>query len=225
MFDNPGSFANSKVVIAPIVNPDGFLKTPSTRQNKNGIDLNRNFPTKDFDSRALVEWKSKEGGSKGKYPGEKGGSEIETLFQMMLIETHKPDKIISIHSPYGWLDVNTPTPGETEQDDADGLNLHELTRQANDIAQVMSRMSNNFRVKNFKVYPGSLGNYAARERGIPTYTLELESSDAVKGPAYWQRMRNAITAAIQYKLALTGDKKFKISGQGSGAGSTSKATN
>ena len=64
----------------------------------------------------------------------------------------------------------------------------------------MSRMSNNFKVKDFKVYPGSLGNYAAREKGIPTFTLELESSDPMKGFSYWQRMRKAFVTAIQYKF-------------------------
>ncbi|MGP8154830.1 MAG: M14 family zinc carboxypeptidase [Smithella sp.] len=35
------------IVIAPLLNSDGFLSTPSTRVNANGVDINRNFPTKD----------------------------------------------------------------------------------------------------------------------------------------------------------------------------------
>ena len=200
LFDDPKSFSDSKVVIAPIVNPDGFLSKSSKRGNANGVDLNRNFPTHDFDARALKEWKSAENASKDKYPGTQGGSEIETQFQIMLIEKFNPDKIISVHSPFGWLDVDTPEKTGKSMNEADGFNFKEISKQAKDVAQVMSRMSNNFKVKDFKVYPGSLGNYAAREKGIPTFTLELESSDPMKGFSYWQRMRKAFVTAIQYKF-------------------------
>ena len=200
LYDDPKSFVDAKVVIAPIVNPDGFLAKVPRRANSNGIDLNRNFPTNDFDSHATKEWKSAEGGAKDKYPGKQGGSEIETQFQIMLIERFNPDKIISVHSPFGWLDVDTPEKTGKPLTEPDGFNFKEISKQAKDMAQVMSRASNNFKVKDFRVYPGSLGNYAAREKGIPTYTLELESSDAVKGFSYWQRLRKAFVAAIQYKF-------------------------
>jgi protein MpaA len=45
--DNPALFKDKCIVIAPLVNPDGFLSAKQTRVNANGIDINRNFPTRD----------------------------------------------------------------------------------------------------------------------------------------------------------------------------------
>ena len=39
-----------KIVVAPIVNPDGFLN--GTRTNSRGVDINRNLPTADCSVRA-----------------------------------------------------------------------------------------------------------------------------------------------------------------------------
>jgi protein MpaA len=199
IFDNPAAFSKSHVVIAPIVNPDGFLSNPPVRQNGRGIDLNRNFPTKDFSQKAMVDWQKRTGSSKGKYPGEIGGSEIETQFQMMLIERFKPDKIIAIHAPYGWIDFDLPDP-KHDSDESDGFNFNEMLSKSREIAIIMSQKSRNFKMKSFGVFPGSLGNYAAKEKGIPVYTLELPSSDPNLGDKYWKHMKNAVMAAIQYNL-------------------------
>ena len=199
IYDNQVAFNRSHVIIAPIVNPDGFLDKPPTRHNGRGIDLNRNFPTKDFSDKALAEWRNRTSSDKGKYPGDKAGSEIETQFQMMLIERFKPDKIVSIHAPYGWLDVDMPNPTHIGEE-PDGFDFKDMVSKAQEIAVMMSRESKNFKMKNFGVFPGSLGNYAAKERGIPVYTLELPSSDPSRGEKYWQQMRKAITVAIQYNL-------------------------
>jgi protein MpaA len=199
IYDNPAAFNKSHVIIAPLVNPDGFLSSPPTRHNGHGIDLNRNFPTKDFEEKALVQWRKHTKSDKGKYPGEKGGSEIETQFQMMLIERFKPDKIISIHAPYGWIDFDLPDMNQTG-DEPDGFDFKDMQSKAKEIAIMMSRKSKDFRMKTFGVFPGSLGNYAAKEQGIPVYTLELPSSDPSRGEEYWAQMKNAVIAAIQYKL-------------------------
>ncbi|MBF0441460.1 MAG: succinylglutamate desuccinylase/aspartoacylase family protein [Oligoflexales bacterium] len=201
IFDNPSAFNESLVVVAPLVNPDGFLAGTPTRPNAKGVDLNRNFPTKDFNEEAIKEWKGKYKSDKRKYPGTEGGSEIETKFQMMLIEKFKPDKIVSIHSPLGFLDVDSPTRTRTiSGDESDGYEFAEFVKKAHDVALVMSKNSNNFRLMKFHVYPGSLGNYAAKERGIPTYTLELENSDPHKGQQFWNRIRKGIISAIQYQI-------------------------
>ena len=46
--DNPALYRNKKIIIAPLVNPDGFFKRTQTRTNAAGVDLNRNFPTRDW---------------------------------------------------------------------------------------------------------------------------------------------------------------------------------
>ena len=57
--DNPALFKDKCIVIAPLVNPDGFLSAKQTRTNANGIDINRNFPTKDWKAKAIRQWTAK----------------------------------------------------------------------------------------------------------------------------------------------------------------------
>ncbi len=199
LFDNRKDYKKTRVVIAPLVNPDSFFADPPTRQNSNGVDINRNFPTSDFEKLALSSWKTKYNSDKRKFPGHKAGSEIETQFQMMLIDRFKPDKIITIHSPFGWLDIDAPT-GVKRGDEPDGYYFQTVFAKSRDVALQMSRKSNNYPLINFRVYPGSLGNYAAKERNIPTYTLELPTSGAHKAHTYWKLIRKALVTAIHYQI-------------------------
>jgi len=86
-------FKDKCIVIAPLLNPDGFLASSPTRVNANGVDLNRNFPTKDWQAKAIRQWIAK-GKIKRYYPGAKPASEQETLFQMALIKRFNPQKNI-----------------------------------------------------------------------------------------------------------------------------------
>lgn len=54
--DNPALFKDKCIVIAPLVNPDGFLSASPTRVNASGVDINRNFPTKDWQASAIRQW-------------------------------------------------------------------------------------------------------------------------------------------------------------------------
>jgi len=74
-------------VIVPCLNPDGFDE--KKRVNGNGVDLNRNFPAKDW---------SKEFKQDRYYPGEQPASELETQALMELIKKVKPKTIIHCHS-------------------------------------------------------------------------------------------------------------------------------
>lgn len=204
LFDNPAAYKGQRVIVAPLINPDGFFKETPTRENGQGIDINRNFPTKDFERLALSDWKNKYRSTPRKYPGTKGGSEIETRFQMMLLERFSPDKIISVHSPYGWLDFDGPS--KNNWDEPDGYDFNFFKKESKDIAKKMSKESDNYPLTSFQVFPGSLGNYAATERGMPVYTLELPTSGAEKAHEYWLRMRKGIAVAVAYQL------KSKIEG-------------
>ena len=73
--DNPTLFKDKCIIIAPLVNPDGFFSKPAERVNANGIDINRNFPTSDWNSEAISQWEGKYQRNKRYYPGKKPGSE------------------------------------------------------------------------------------------------------------------------------------------------------
>jgi len=138
--------------IAPMMNPDGVLKRGATRTNKNGVDLNRNLPSDDWDTNALAYWETKGSKNPRKYPGKKAASEPETQWLIDEINAFKPDAIISIHAPYGVVDY-------------DALLLNTAPKSLGKL-----------RLNLLGTYPGSLGNYAGINRDIPVITLELPHS-------------------------------------------------
>jgi protein MpaA len=191
LFDNPKSFEGFRIVIAPIVNPEGFFA--GTRTNSNGIDPNRNLPTRDFKKRALKVWKRYKN-AKNKYPGKVANSEIESQFQVHLIKEYQPDKIVSVHAPYGFLDYDGPG-------DRKYYNLVRVEQRAKYLALNMQANSKDFlKVVDFRFFPGSLGNYAGNERKIPTYTLELPSTSVKKAPYYWNALRFALVKAMAFRV-------------------------
>ncbi len=184
-------FSERVVVVAPLVSPDSYFIGRPTRTNARGVDVNRNFPTKDWDSHALKLWKERYGRDKRRFPGHKALSEQEVVFQVNLIKRYRPAKIISVHSPLSMLDYDGPD-----------LRLGE-TRPAKDLLLSMSEKAEGYKVSNYPHFPGSLGNWAGRELGIPTYTLELPNTDARQSDRFWKQFREAIHHAIEQRLGPT----------------------
>lgn len=175
------------VAIAPIVTPDAFFRRRPTRTNWRGVDVNRNFPTNDWDKDALRLWKSRYRKDPRRFPGDKSLSEHETIFQVNLIKRYNPAKIISVHAPLTILDYDGPELGKG------GIYL---ASNANSLLRKMSKKAKGYKIKNYPFFPGSLGNYAGNERHIPTYTLELPSSDYTKHKRFWNRFKESLDVAI-----------------------------
>jgi protein MpaA len=135
---------------APLVNPDGLLDGQAKRQNANGVDLNRNFPSEDWNNSAVSYWQESTGSNPRRYPGNGAASEPEVQWLVTQIEDFQPDVIVSVHAPYHLLDFDGPA---VAPDRIGELYLHQLG-----------------------VYPGSLGNYAGLNKRIPVVTLELPSA-------------------------------------------------
>jgi protein MpaA len=181
---NPEAYRGRCIVVAPLVNPDGFLASPPQRVNSNGIDINRNFPTKDWKKDALRRWESRAHKNKRYYPGQKPGSEDETRFQIALIHRFKPHKILSLHSPLGFYDFDGPS---FHLDDF-GKWLEKISRETD------------YPLKRFGVYPGSLGNYAGLERGIFTVTLELPSSEPHMAAQFYSKFKPAVSKFMELSI-------------------------
>lgn len=79
----PGDF---HLTIVPHLNPDGWAA--GTRRNGNGVDLNRNFP-----------WKWRHGVFGGSGPG----SEPESRAAMWMLGSERPDLVIWVHQPLGYV--------------------------------------------------------------------------------------------------------------------------
>lgn len=148
--------------VIPCANPDGLLRRPPLRVNRRGVDLNRNFPTADWTADALGYWRHRTGSDPRRYPGPHALSEPETLWLTQMIEDFDPHAIISVHAPYGVLDFDGPTKPPAQ---FGYLRLHQLG-----------------------TYPGSLGNYAGVNRGLPVITLELPSAGTMPTAAQSARI-------------------------------------
>jgi protein MpaA len=181
--DNQEMFKNQCIVIAPLLNPDGFLAVRQTRTNASGVDLNRNFPTKDWQSKAIKQWTAT-GKNKRYYPGSRSASEQETLFQMALIKRFNPQKILSAHSPLNFFDYDGPS---SDLDSFDKW-MQQISREIH------------YPLKKFGYYPGSLGNYAGHERKIFTLTLELPSSDQTQATSYFNKFQPSLLKFINLPM-------------------------
>ena len=182
--ENPELFQNKCIVIAPLINPDGFFASPPTRVNANGVDINRNLPTRDWDAKALSTWQGKNRANKRYYPGRRAGSEAETLFQIALINRFKPKKILSVHSPLGFYDFDGPS-----------VDLDSIEKWLDSISR-----ETNHPWEKFGYFPGSLGNYAGHERDIFTLTLELPSSDPRQGTVFFQKFQPAFLKFVELSI-------------------------
>lgn len=78
---------NKKLIIIPVLNPDGY-KDRTDNLNANGVNLNLNFGTSDW----------KEYGPEGNYAGSAPFSESESRVIKELVEKYKPEAMISFHS-------------------------------------------------------------------------------------------------------------------------------
>lgn len=135
------SFIKNKLVIIPCLNPDG--KNKNQRQNANGVDLNRNFPTKNWKITTRKEY----------FGGNTPASETETKFMIDVIKNYKFDAILSVHAPFEIVNYD----GRAE----------ELAKKISELTGYKVQSDIGYPT------PGSFGNYCGVERGIPTITLEL----------------------------------------------------
>jgi protein MpaA len=132
-----------KMTVIPTLNLDGVLA--KTRQNKRGVDLNRNLPTQDWTSDVL---------NPRYFPGPEANSEIENKALTAFIEKEKPRVIFSLHSWHPLLNINGKCRKEAEA-------IQKLTNYT--IQEDIGYPT-----------PGCLGTYCGLERDIPTLTYEIQ---------------------------------------------------
>lgn len=134
----------------PALNPDGLMMRPAQRANANGVDLNRNFPTPNWKRDAKIYWEQRTRKDPRRWPGPNPLSEPESRYLYDEMERFQPNMIVSIHAPYGVLDFDGPT---VPPDRLGRLYLDQVG-----------------------IFPGSLGNFAGVQKGMPVVTIELPSA-------------------------------------------------
>ncbi|MCB0349360.1 MAG: succinylglutamate desuccinylase/aspartoacylase family protein [Bdellovibrionales bacterium] len=184
----PNLCKDKLIVIAPLVNPDGFLRYQrGTRTNFNKVDLNRNFPTPEWNQNAHKIWKEKYSSRRRYYPGDKAGDQPENTFQRWLINEFKITKILSIHAPLNILDYDGPISEEVNNDNFAKTYFDSCYI----LKENMKRATSKLRFFAYGTFPGSLGNYAGKILGIPTLTVELPTTDASKAMQYFADMEKS----------------------------------
>jgi murein peptide amidase A len=166
--DRPDLYRGRCVAILPAANPDG-LET-NTRVNRNGVDVNRNFPA--------ANWQLTE--RNDSFGGDAPASEPETKAIINAVEILKPAEIISLHSIGG------------------GKHGNNFDGPAGQFADLLAAQ-NGYKVLPSMGYPtpGSFGTWAGIERHIPTITLELPRDASPQ--QCWQENKAALLAAIAAK--------------------------
>jgi len=148
--------------VAPLLNPDGLLAAKPQRVNARGVDLNRNFPTPNWQSEAPRYWAKVTRSDPRRFPGKSPLSEPESRWVHQTIENFHPDLIVSVHAPFGVLDFD----GEAEP----------------------PRKFGRLNYRKVGVYPGSLGNYSGQHKQVPVITIELPHAQAMPSDAEIQRI-------------------------------------
>lgn len=123
------------------------LNSKDTRVNANGVDLNRNFPTANWELTEKNEF----------FGGNSPASEEETRFIIKLVEKYNPKVILTLHAPYKVVNY----------DGSNNENFYIVEK----ISQIM-----NYPIEPSIGYPtpGSFGTWAGIEKNILTITLELD---------------------------------------------------
>lgn len=139
---------HSAVVLT--ANPDGLVR--GTRGNARGVDLNRNFPSRDWQPNAVTHRSTMEDPSDVLLsPGESAGSEVETQALISLIRDLSPRAVVALHAPLACIDdANDSSLGRSLAERA-GMPL------VRDVGYPT---------------PGSFGSWGA-DQGLPVVTYEF----------------------------------------------------
>ena len=136
------------VVLA--ANPDGLIR--GTRGNARGVDLNRNFPSRNWRPEPVTHRSTLEEPSDVLLsPGDHPGSEPETRALMALITELAPDQVIALHAPLACIDDAGESPLGRRLAQRTGMPL------VRDVGYPT---------------PGSFGSWGA-DRGLPVVTYEF----------------------------------------------------
>lgn len=135
----------NRILYIPCLNPDG--KQLNTRTNANGVDLNRNFPAKNWELLPKDRY----------FGGNEPLSESESRFLKEIIDKYRPDAILTLHTPFEVVNYDGPA--------------KEIAQKMAELSSYSLKDSIGYET------PGSFGSYFGLEQGYPIITLEMTETD------------------------------------------------
>lgn len=138
---------NTNLLLLPCLNEMGYQK--GTRKNSNGVDLNRNFPTKNWELTNIED---------DYFGGTSPASEEETKFVINAVEKYSPKLILNLHAPYKIVNYDGGEDARVISEKISGIIGYPVEKNIG------------------YPTPGSFGTWAGIERNIPTITLELDET-------------------------------------------------
>ncbi|MEK7357260.1 MAG: M14 family zinc carboxypeptidase [Bdellovibrionota bacterium] len=153
-------------ILIPCLNVDGLAK--KTRVNGRGVDLNRNYPSRDWSAEARAE---------RYFPGTGPASEPEIQAVVELLQKFRPRLVIHCHS---WKPCIVGTGPLSKSDSA------RLARSSgyDDVDEIGYPT------------PGSLSRYAWHDHKIPVICIE-EQEDLADLATIWPRFRDGMKAIFE----------------------------
>ncbi len=142
--DNSLVAKSKKLVVIPVSNPDGY-EARKNKLNANGVNLNLNFATSDWQTR----------GPEGTFAGEQPFSEPESRVIRDIVEQYKPSLMISYHSQGA---VVSP----------------EFTEASIKLAKWYAEKSG-YQYYNYWDYPGVATKWFEEATGNPAITVEIST--------------------------------------------------
>lgn len=182
--------------VAPLLNPDGLLRSKSQRMNANGVDLNRNFPSPNWHAATEDYWVRRTSRNPRRYPGTDPLSEPESRWLAREISRFRPDVVVSVHAPHSVVDYDGP-PDPPER-------LGPLT------------------LRLLGTYPGSLGRWAGVHMGLPIVTIELASAGSMPAPSEQRKIWVDLVAWLKQRLTEQPRPEWKFDALPASAGSGSR---
>lgn len=163
-------------IVIPCLNVDGFAR--KTRVNGRGVDLNRNYPAKDWSAEARAE---------RYFPGASPGSEAEIQAVVELIAEVSPRLVIHCHS---WKPCIVGT-GTTSARDTERLAKASGYEGREDIGYPT---------------PGSLSSYGWFDHKIPV--ICIEEDDTIKDhDSIWPRFKKGMIEIFEDTSLRSGETK------------------
>lgn len=135
----------NRILYIPCLNPEG--KDLETRTNANGVDINRNFPAKNWKLLPRDRY----------FGGDEPLSELESRFLKEVIDAYKPDAILTLHTPFEVVNYDGPA--------------KEIAQKMAELSGYRLEESIGYET------PGSFGSYFGLEQGYPVITLEMKESN------------------------------------------------